>query len=320
MLNPEFPVSFENPTYGVAGIILGAVFVALFYLSYRKLKMAEKRLELIKWPVVRRIVRVLNVGTKITFVIAIAALLATPYFPMTIEVPVDEATAEQMAQYTTTVLLLMDVSYSMNYSDLEPTRLEVAKLTAKLFVDKIQEKDLLGFISFAGDVHDTMLPTTNRTSVTNLVNDQSCQPSTAIGTAIQTAIGVLEPYTGGKAILLFSDGKNNFGTPLAEAAWTASFLKIPVFTVFVGTYGPEANPLSLMEMSNKTGGKYYEVKSGELKSLPSKVSQISEEVKAGALEASYDKLTVEARDYATATLIFSALLVATLFLTWFTGV
>lgn len=320
MFNLEFPVEFENPTYGLVGIFLGAVFVVLFYLSYEKLRIAERRLELVKWPVVRRIVRILNVGTKIGVIIALASLLATPYFPMIIEVPVEEATEEQIAQYTATVMLLMDVSYSMNYSDLEPTRLEVSKFTANLLINKMHQNDLVGFMSFAGEICDTTPPTLNRASIIDLINNQTCLPSTAIGTALETAIGVLEPYAGGRAILLFSDGKNNLGVNVVEAAEVAGLLKIPIFTVFVGTYGPEADPLSLREVSNKTGGKFYEVRSGEVESLASKVSQISQEVKAGALKAFYDKLTVEARDYGTATMIFSALLIATLFLTWFTGV
>jgi Mg-chelatase subunit ChlD len=320
MFNLEFPIGFENPTYGVAGIILGGVFVVLFYLSFEKLRIAETRLELMKWPVVRSVVRIVNVGTKIGVIIALASLLATPYFPITTEVPVEEATEEQMAQYTATVMLLMDVSYSMNYSDLEPTRLAVSRFAAKLLVNKIHKNDLVGFMSFAGEIYDTMPPTTNRTGVKDLIDKQTCLPSTAIGTALETAIGALEPYAGGRAILLFSDGKNNLGINVDQAANVAGLLKIPIFTVFVGTYGPEADPLSLKEISDKTGGQFYEVRSGEVESLASKVSQISHEVKAGALRAFYDELAIEARDYETARIIFSTLLVATLFLTWFTGV
>ncbi len=318
----DFPVEFENPIYGLVGIILGGIVIVLFFLSHNRLKIARKHLELVEWKILRRIIRILNVGTKAAAVIALSSLLATPYLPTTIEVPIEKATEEQEAQYTVTILLLMDVSYSMNRSDFKPTRLEFAKTMARLLVNMVNSKELVGFVSFAGEIYDTVLPTTNRTRITEKIDNQTTHPSTAIGTALETAIGVLETYPlGGKAIVLFSDGKNNMGVNVASAANEAVAQKIPVFTVSVGTYGVgEANPLALREVSNKTGGKFYEAKNEEIEDLATSVSQISREVKVEALKAVYDKLIIAAKDYHTPTVIFSILLVASLFLTWFTGV
>jgi len=318
----EFPVRFENPTYGLVGAVLGGVVVVLFYLSYKRLRIAQKNLELVEWRKLRSIVRILNIGTKTGAVIALSFLLATPYFPMTIEVPVDEATEEQTAQYTITAMLLMDVSYSMNYSDLKPTRLEVSKTMTKLLVNKMNSKDLVGFVSFAGEIYDTVFPTANRTKVTEKIDNQTVRPSTAIGTALETAIGVLNTYPpGGRAIVLFSDGRNNMGISINTAVDEAVAQKIPIFTVSFGTYGlGEADPLALREISDRTGGKFYEVRNEEMQNLATSISQISHEVKVGALKAVYDKLIIAAKDYQVPTLFFSALLVAALFVMWFTGV
>ena len=98
----EFPIRFENPTYGLFGIILGVAVVALFYLSQKRLRTAQKRLELIEWRKLRTIVRALNIGTKTVVVLSLSFLLARPYFPVTIEVPVDLASEEQLAKYTIT--------------------------------------------------------------------------------------------------------------------------------------------------------------------------------------------------------------------------
>jgi len=322
MVTLEFPVRFENPTYSLAGIILGGIVVVLFYLSHKRLRAAQKRLELVEWRKLRRIVRILNISTKTGVVISLSFLLATPYFPTTIEIPVDEASEEQMAEYTIAAMLLMDVSYSMNYSDLKPTRLEISKTMSKLLINKMNSLDLVGFISFAGQIYDTVFPTANRTVITEKIDNQTLYPSTAIGTAIETAIGVLEAYPpGGRAIVLFSDGKNNVGINVTTAVDEAVAQKIPIFTVSVGTYGMgESDPLALREISGRTGGKFYEVRNEEIESFATSVSQISHEVKAGALKAVYDKLVIPAKDYQTPTVIFSALLVATLFLMWFTGV
>jgi Mg-chelatase subunit ChlD len=321
MVNIEFPLHFENLTYGLFGMVLGGAFFCLLYFSYKRLRVAEKHLELVKWRTIRRIVKFTNIGTKLTVVVALSAVLATPYLPTTIEVPVETANDAQMAQYSVSVMMLLDVSYSMNFSDLKPTRLQVAQSAATILANKMGPKDLVGLLSFAGEVYQTVLPTSDRQIVTELIQNQTVQPSTAVGTALQTAIGMLGTYSGGKAIVLFSDGKNNVGTDPARAIEDAVAAEIPVFTVFVGTYGIwETDPLALKEISEQTGGKFYEVKSENMESLLTEVSKISREVKVGAQKTVSDTLTIEAKDYETPTLFFSVLLVASLFLAWFTGV
>jgi len=318
----DFPVRFENSFFGAFGAILGVIFTILFYLSYKRLRTAEKRLELVKWQTVRRVINITNIAMKICMIVALSFLLAIPYFPITTEVPIEELSEEQLAQSSVTVMLLMDVSYSMNCSDLEPNRLQVAEQMAKLLVDNMSSTDLVGFISFAGKIYDETLPTLNKSNVINLIDNQTLYPSTAIGTALETALGVLETYQGGRALVLFSDGKNNMGIMnLTSIAETAAAMEIPVFPVFVGTFGiGDADPMSLEEISNKTRGKFYEVKSDEMKTLVTEVSAISREVKVGALKAAFDTLTFESKDYHTPMLFFAVLLVISLFLTWFTGV
>jgi Ca-activated chloride channel family protein len=318
----EFPIRFENPLFGIFGFILGGIFVFLFYLSHKRLRIAEKRLELVKWQTVRKVVNITNIGMKIGVILALSFLLAFPYFPITIEVPIEELSEEQLAQSSATIMLLMDVSYSMNYSDLKPSRLEVAKQMAKLLIYNMSSADLIGFLSFAGKIYNETLPILSRSNIINMIDNQTLHPSTAVGTALETALGVLETPQGGKAIVLFSDGKNNFGimelTPVAEAA---AEMEIPIFTVFLGTYGiGEADPVVLEEISHTTGGKSYEVKSEDMKALITEVSTISQEVKVGALKAAFETLTFESKDYYTPFLFFAALLVISLFLMWFTGV
>jgi hypothetical protein len=248
-------------------------------------------------------------------------MLARPYVPVTIEVPVDLASEEQLAQYTVTAILVMDVSYSMNYSDIKPSRFEVSKTMSKLLVNKMASTDLLGFESFAGRIYDTEFPTTNRTRVIQKIDNQTLHPSTAIGTALGAAIGVIDTYPhGGKAIVLFSDGKSNVDN-VTSAVDAATSLKIPIFTVSFGTYSMgEADPIALRNIASQTGGKVFEVKNEEMENLATSISQISHEVIVTALKAVYNKLIIPAKDYQTPTVIFSVLLVATLFLMWFTGV
>jgi hypothetical protein len=318
----EFPVLFENPLFGIIGAVLAVTFTVLLYLSHKRLRIAEKSLELVRWQTARKAINTLNIGAKIGLIVMISFLLTTPYFPTTLEVPIGDLTQEQMSQNSVSVMLLMDVSYSMNNSDLAPSRLRVASEMARVFVENMSSKDAIGFMSFAGKVYDVELPTLNKTSIVEFIWNQTVQPSTAIGTALESALGMLEPFEGGKAIVLFSDGKNNVGVMnLTSVAEGAVAMKIPIFTVFVGTYGiGDADPIGLQDISRQTGGKFFDVKSEDTNSLVSEVSVISQEVKVGTLKAAFGTFSVEARDYHTPLLLFAALLVLCLFLTWLTGV
>jgi len=318
----EFPLRFENPSFCVFGVVIGGIFAILFYLSYKKLRIAEKSLELVKWQTVRRVINIMNIGAKIGVILALSFLLAIPYFQISIEVPIKELSEEQLRQSSVTVMMLMDVSYSMNCSDLKPSRLQVGKQMAKLLVDSMSLLDLIGFLSFAGKIYDETLPTLNRSLIKSTIDGQTLYPSTAIGTALETVLGVLEAYQGGKAIVLFTDGKNNFGVMnLTSVAEEAATMGIPIFTVFAGAYGiGEADPIVLQEISNISGGKFYDVKSEEVKALVAEVGTISKEVKVGALRSASDTLAFESKDYHSPLLFFAALIVISLFLTWFTGV
>lgn len=318
----EFPVRFENPSLGIFGAILGGIFTVLFYLSYNRVRLAEKKLELVKWQKVRKVVNVTNIMMKVGIIIAFSFLLAVPYFPTMVKVPVQNLSPDQLAKSSVAVMLIMDVSYSMNITDLLPTRLEVAKQVAKLLISDAGPGDLIGFISFAGKIYDETLPTTNRTEITDLIDNQTIHSSTAIGTTLETALGVFGQLQGGKTIVLFSDGRNNYGVMnLTEVGQAAASLKVPIFTVFVGTYGMgNSDPQGLEQMSNMTGGKFHEVKTGDMTTLATEISKFSQDIKVGALKMVLDALPFEAKDYHTALLVFASLLVCCLFLTWFTGI
>jgi Mg-chelatase subunit ChlD len=318
----DFPLRFENPWFSIFGVVLAGLFILLFSLSYKRVRMAERKLELVKWQKIRKIINLTNISMKVGIIVAISFLLAVPYFPTTVKVPVEQISSEQLAKSSVTVMLLMDVSYSMNISDLTPSRLEVAKQAARLFVNNAGPGDLIGFISFAGKTYDETLPTTNRKEIIDLIDRQSVHSSTAIGSTLEKALGVLDQVQGGKTIVLLSDGKNNYGTMnLTEVATIAVNMKIPVFTIFLGVYGiGNSDPLPLQQISNMTNGKFHSVKSEEIATLATEISQFSKEVKVGALRTVLEELPIEAKDYHTALVIFAALLVCCLFLTWFTGV
>ncbi|MBF6371125.1 VWA domain-containing protein, partial [Nocardia puris] len=64
-----------------------------------------------------------------------------------------------------TVVLVMDVSLSMEATDVPPSRLEVAQQAGKEFVDGLTQGINLGFVTFAGTASVMQSPTTNREAV-----------------------------------------------------------------------------------------------------------------------------------------------------------
>jgi Ca-activated chloride channel family protein len=165
-----------------------------------------------------------------------------------------------------TVVLVLDVSGSMEATDVKPTRLAAAQRAIHLFLAKVPSRVRVGLILFAGEAQVATPPTADHELVGQAVDDASefrGFGGTAIGDALATAVQLglqsvglqsknLASYSlpstaaprGRTAastlvtILFLSDGHQTQGvlTPLQGAA-RARAAGIPVFTVSLGTTG-----------------------------------------------------------------------------------
>ena len=63
-----------------------------------------------------------------------------------------------------TIVLAIDVSRSMKANDVEPTRLDAARVAAKTFLDEVPEKFQVGVVSFATRAVVGVAPTEDRDS------------------------------------------------------------------------------------------------------------------------------------------------------------
>ena len=187
------------------------------------------------------------------YLVALAALVVALARPqMTRSVPREEAT----------VLLVTDVSGSMNATDVEPTRLAAAQSSAQTLVDNLPDKFQIGLITFSTAARVLVAPTTEKDAVRAALEGLTPRGGTAMGEAILDALNVARPpesrendgtgTTGGAGgsadpteaedspviMVLMSDGFNTDGTadPI-EAAQTAKDLGIPIFTIALGTDG-----------------------------------------------------------------------------------
>ncbi|MCV2487963.1 VWA domain-containing protein [Geodermatophilus sp. YIM 151500] len=202
-----------------------------------------------------------------------AALVASLAVPSTeVRVPRERAT----------VVMAVDVSLSMEASDVEPTRFQAMQTAAKQFVDILPERINLGLVSFAGTATTLVTPTTDRQQVRTAIDNLDLAESTAIGEAVFTALNAIENYQASldapaedlppARIVLLSDGYNTVGRNDTQAIEAAVDAGVPVSTIAFGTdYGVldldgEQVPVpvdraTLEEIADQTGGSYSEAAS-----------------------------------------------------------
>lgn len=151
------------------------------------------------------------------------------------------------------VMLVIDVSLSMQAKDVEPTRLAAAQEAAKEFVDELTPGINLGLVAYAGTASVLVSPTTERAPTKAAIDKLQLEERTATGEAIFTALQAIATVGavigGGEGppparIVLLSDGKEtvppNPDNPRGgfTAARAARDQGVPVSTISFGTrYG-----------------------------------------------------------------------------------
>lgn len=164
-----------------------------------------------------------------------------------------------VAKDRATVILVVDVSRSMEAKDVKPSRIGAATAAVRTFLDKVPDRLQVGLIAFAGDPAVAAPPTTDHSLVREALNTLEWYPSfggTAIGDALAEAVRIGQEAVGGGngnlasvttaartnrthglvSILLLSDGAQTRGQLLPlEGADRAKAAGIPVYTVALGT-------------------------------------------------------------------------------------
>lgn len=149
---------------------------------------------------------------------------------------------EKVPRERATVVLVIDVSQSMQAKDVKPTRLDAAKETSKEFVKALPPQYNLALVSLSGSPSVKLPPTTDRALANRAIDGLATADSTAIGDAIYGALNAVAmapkadngtPAPG--AIVLLSDGTNTAGRSPQQAADQAAKDKVPVYTIAYGT-------------------------------------------------------------------------------------
>lgn len=91
----------------------------------------------------------------------------------------------------TSIILALDVSRSMCATDVDPNRLSVEQKSAKEFVEKQVAGTRMGLIIFAGTAQLAVPPTTDRSALTQAIDNLATANGTAIGAAMLKSLDAL---------------------------------------------------------------------------------------------------------------------------------
>jgi Ca-activated chloride channel homolog len=209
---------------------------------------------------------------------ALAALVLALAKPeKTVAVPVERAS----------IMLVTDHSRSMSATDVEPDRLSAAQRAARTFLNTLPEQVRVGAVAFSDTPDAVQAPSADHDDARRIVDSQVADGATATGAALEVAIDALKnDKQNGKrppsAIILLSDGKTTVPPDPVPVARTAGQLKIPIYTVALGTRDatvPNPNPFgtpllvapdpqTLRQIAQVSGGKAFTAEdSDSLKSI-----------------------------------------------------
>ena len=201
-----------------------------------------------------------------------------------------------------TVILTFDVSGSMSADDLEPTRMEAAKLAALDFVDNQPASVLIGVVAFSDGGISVQAPTENREETIATIERLVPRRGTSIGNGILVGLNTIAVAAGDPPILtttsmsdgqaptaipspqgwytsavivLLTDGENNQAPDPLAATDLAADLGVRIYTVGIGstagatitvegfTVHSQLNEPMLQYIADTTGGAYYNAGSAE---------------------------------------------------------
>jgi Ca-activated chloride channel family protein len=172
-----------------------------------------------------------------------------------------------VSETSPTIVLVMDVSDSMNAADVAPNRLAAAEAAARAFLDKLPPDFRVGLATFAGGARLAVAPTQGRQEVVNALGVLTTSRGTVIGDGLSVALDAIEKIRSTAqdtpaAALLLSDGRDTGSSvPPEQAAERAGSLNVPVYTVVVGQVaadgGAGANLPALEAIARTSGGKTF---------------------------------------------------------------
>ncbi len=253
-------------------ILTFLVFIPILYFLYRRI-IEKKKKEAIKFSNISFIKSALGDKKKLRrndllFYLSLLVLIfmiigfANPHISL------------KQTKKGVNVVLVLDVSGSMQATDYKPNRLEAAKKSAEILLNSLKENDKAGIVIFSsGATTAAYLSPYKKKVIEKLRSIQPKDGRTAIGDGLALGIDMATSIPNKKKIvILLSDGVNNAGViSPQEAIEFAKSNKVQVYTIGLGSedkvvlgYDWFGNPQyaeldedMLKEIASETGGKYF---------------------------------------------------------------
>ncbi|RMF54437.1 VWA domain-containing protein [Candidatus Woesearchaeota archaeon] len=280
------------PGFSDAWVLTFLLLIPIMYFIYRRV-LAKKKQDAMKFSSLSFIKSALGDKKKsrrndMLFYLSLLVLVfmiigfANPHIPL------------KQTKEGVNVVLVMDVSGSMQATDYKPTRLEAAKKSAEILLKSLKEKDHAGIVVFeSGATTAAYLSPYKENVIKKLRSIAPKEGKTAIGDGLSLGIDMATSIPNKKkVVILLSDGVNNAGViSPAEAVEFAKSNKIQVYTIGMGSeekvvlgydwFGrpqyAELDEETLKAIAEQTGGKYF--KSVNDKTLDEIYKSISKEIK-----------------------------------------
>jgi Ca-activated chloride channel family protein len=190
-----------------------------------------------------------------------------------------------------TVILVFDVSGSMSAQDIQPTRLDAAKIAAINFVQRQPPSMQIGVVAFSDGGLSIQAPTNEQATILSAINRLSPQRGTSLANGILSALEAIAASNGlslqptndpaippaplpngalsSAAIVLLTDGENNMSPDPLAAAQAAADLGVRIHTIGIGspagtilevngfTVFTQLDEVTLQQISQMTDGAYF---------------------------------------------------------------
>jgi Ca-activated chloride channel homolog len=238
-------------TYYFFGLLAIPVLVMLFWLFRRWKKQSLARFG--QQAIIMRLMPETS-GSRLFWKFMLLAIAYTCLI-IALADPQTGSKLEKIKRRGVDLVIALDVSNSMLAQDIKPNRLETAKQSISKLIDNL-ENDRIGLIVFAGKAYTQMPITTDYAAaklfLTNINPGMVPVQGTAIGEAIDQAIGSFGTNKQSKAIIIITDGENHEDDAIAKAREAAS-KGIAVYTIGMGL--PEGGPIPIYNGAIQIGYK-----------------------------------------------------------------
>lgn len=189
------------------------------------------------------------------------------------------------------VMLLIDVSASMDNRDVSPSRIEAAKEMAIRFIEG-RKYDQIGLTVFSDEALNYSPLTLDYEFLKNLIRSTQTRffsgPGTAIGDAVAAALNRMREHESpGRVIILLTDGANNTGQIAPQtAARLAQSYHARIYPVGMGTatgidpisgeaVSAELDEPGLRQLARLSGGTYFRAtERGALDAIFAEISRL----------------------------------------------